>query len=187
MVRRGVLRFVLIACSIVPWTGVLAQEEPAGMPPMGAPAEMKGLEQYNGVWNVEFKYRMDPNSEDWSTTHALATFKMVLDGCAQLQEFSGEIMGMKFVGHGWTCYDRDTKQWQNSWSDNFGAKISLYTGEMTEDGLVFSGVDKMQGMDVYSRTTMTPVEGDSFEWTMETSMDGETYMASGMAVYTRRP
>jgi hypothetical protein len=42
-------------------------------------------------------------------------------------------------------------------------------------------------MDVYSRTTTTPVADGKFEWTMETSMDGENYMVSGMAVYTRKP
>jgi hypothetical protein len=190
MSRRGILLFVTVSCLTAPWTGALAQEgsgdPPPGMPPMGAPAELKALEQYNGVWDVEFKFRMDPASEDWSTTHALATYKMVLDGSAQLQDFSGEMMGMKFTGMGWYCYDRDTKTWQNSWVDNFGAKISLYEGEMTEDGIVFSGMDKMQGMDVYSRTTTTPVVDGKFEWTMETSMDGENYMVSGMAVYTRR-
>jgi hypothetical protein len=190
MVRRGIPLFILAACLAAPWTGAGAQEEgtepPPGMPPMGAPPQMKTLEQYNGVWNVEFKFRMDPSSEDWSTTHALATCKMILDGVAQLQEFSGEMMGMKFTGRGWTCYDRDTKKWQNSWVDNFGAKVSLYEGEMTDKGLVFSGMDKMQGMDVYSRTTTTPVTDDTFTWTMETSMDGENYTVSGTAVYTRR-
>lgn len=187
MIRLGVL-LPFVACLLVPGTGALAQEEgdAAAMPPMGAPPEMKALEQYNGAWDVEFKFRMDPASEDWTTTHALVTFKMILDGCVQLQEYNGEMMGMKFAGRGWYCYDRDSKAWQSTWADNFGAKISLYQGEMTEDGIIFSGMDKMQGMDVYSRTTTTPVKDDTFAWTMETSMDGENYSVSGMAVYTRR-
>lgn len=188
MSRRGLLFSVLFALILVLPATVPAQEAGApGTPVMGPPPQMKEIAGMAGVWTVAFDYKLDPMAEEWTSTQALATIKNVLDGAAQQMDYSGEIMGTKFNGIGFTTYDRETAMWQNSWVDNLTGRISLYTGEMKDEKLVFNGMELSQGMSFHARQTVFNITEDRFEYLMEMSMDGETYLPTGRAVYTRRP
>jgi hypothetical protein len=179
------LTVCLMGALTVPMIG-LAQEEEQEMPPMGPPEEMKQIASMAGVYDVEFKFRMDPN-QDWTTTKVLATIKMVLDGAAQQMDWQGEMMGMKFSGLGLTAYNRETKKWQNTWVDNMSGQISISEGDLVDGKMVLSGVDMMQGMKVHSRHTWYNMTDKGFEWSMEMSMDGgENFVTSGTATYTKR-
>jgi len=166
---------------------VAMQEKAAQeMPPMGPPPEMKQIAAMEGVYDVVFKYKMDP-SQNWVTTNGLCTIKNVLGGAAQQMTWQGEMLGMNFEGRGMTCYDRESKMWQNIWVDNMAARISYYTGTMQDGNFVFEGEDVMEGKPVHARNTTTHITDKGFESKMEISMDGgQTYMTWATSVYTKR-
>jgi hypothetical protein len=166
----------------------LAQDKEAApaTPPMGAPPEMKMVTGMEGVYDVEFKYKMDPGATEWTTAPATVTITNILDGAAQRMEWKGDMLGMPFHGIGFLCYDRQTKRWQNTWIDNMAARLSYYEGTMVNGTMVLEGIDMMEGQKVHSRNTTSNITDSGFEWKMEMSMDGESYATWATAVYTKR-
>jgi len=161
----------------------MAQQQ---MPPMGPPEEMKQLASMEGVYDVAFKYRMDP-TQAWMTTNGLATIKNILDGAAQEMVWQGDVMGMNFKGRGLVCYDRETQKWQTTWIDNMAGRISYYTGTMTDGKMVMEGEDVMEGQKVLARNTTYNMTDHGFESKMEYSHDGgKTYTTWATEVYTKR-
>jgi hypothetical protein len=158
----------------------------AGMPPMGPPEELKQVEVMNGEYDVKFFYKMDPMNEEWTETRATAVLRTVAGGGAQQMPFDGEMMGMPFSGMGLTTYDRETKQWQMTWVDSMGARISMYTGDFKDGKMVVTGKDLGQGMTYHSRLTTYNITDKGFEWKYEMSMDGTNYMDTAKATYTKK-
>jgi hypothetical protein len=168
---------------------VVADESPMGemeMPPMGAPEEMNEVAWLEGTWDVVMQSRWDP-SEDWTESKGVSTYAYAMDKCVMDFTFKGEAMGMPFKGRGSMCYDRETKQWQNTWIDNMSAKISLYTGTLDGDKMVMTGEDLWMGQKYLARMTTTRESDEAFTWIMENSMDnGENWFESGKATYTKQ-
>ncbi len=156
-----------------------------GMPPMGPPVEMKEIEVLNGKYKVNFFYKMNPMTEEWTETEATAVVSMVVGGGAQQMKFEGEMMGMPFSGIGLTSYDRETKKWQMNWVDSMGARISIYTGDFKDGKMVVTGTDLGQGMTYHSRLTTYNINDKGFDWKYEMSMDGKTYMDTAKATYRK--
>lgn len=160
----------------------------AEMPPMGPPEEMKIVEAMNGEYDVKFFYKMDPTSEEWVETAATATLSSVVAGGAQKMEFEGNMMGMPFQGVGLTSYDRYTQQWQMTWVDSMGARISMYTGSFDDGKMVVTGEDMgPDGATYKARLTTYNITDDGYDWLYELSMDGgATYIKGAKATYTRK-
>jgi hypothetical protein len=177
---------LVIGASLI--TGVSAQEgmEDAGqpMPEMGPPQQIKDMAFMIGDWTYKGRMRMSPDAE-WIEHEAKVVYSYVAGGAALQMEYTGEMLGMEMKGLGLTTYDRETGEWQDIWVDNFGARISLYTGKDEGDKRVASGKDLMEGQVIYTRVTsydITPVE---FKWTMENSTDGKNWYISMEGVYTK--
>ena len=117
---------------------------------------------------------------------ASATFKMIVGGAALQMDYSGDFEGMPFVGIGINTFDREENQWQQVWFDNFGARISLYTGQKVDGKYVYEGEDKYEGQTMHGRITISDITDDSFEWAMDQSMDGENWWTGITATYTRK-
>jgi len=180
--KRGICLVVLGCVALLTAAPALAQE---GMPPMGAPEEMKLITKMDGQYDVAFKFRMDPTAE-YQESQANCTISTILDGSCQQMEFSGAMMGMPFQGIGWTTYSRGLGKWQTTWVDNMGASISYYLGEMMDGKMVFEGEETApDGSKWHSRNTTFNITDDSFDWKMEMSTDGEEYFTTAMATYTR--
>ena len=179
------LKIVLaaFALSLVAVSPSISQD---GMPPMGAPEEMKQLEPMNGEYKVKFFYKMDPTSDAWSESEATAKMSMVLGGGAQQLIYDGSMMGMPFAGIGTMSYDRENQHWQNTWVDSMGARISMYTGQFKDGKIVLKGEDKSQGMTYKARLTTYNITDKGFDWKYEMSMDGTNYMEVAKATYTKK-
>lgn len=166
-----------------------AAGQPAGqMPPMGPPAEMKGLAGMVGTWNYTMKMKMDPSSDQFQEMKMTCKMAYILDGAALTQEHeSVDLMnGMKFKGIGIQTYDRELKQWQMTWTDNMSGRTGIYTGQITGDSAVFTGEDLMMGQKFLSRITMSKMTPTSFDWKMEMSMDqGKTWMVSATSSFAK--
>ena len=164
-------------------------EEPQSapsVPQVGAPPEMKQIAMLEGTWDLAIQLRMDPKAP-WTETKAVSVNKLILDGCAMEQTFTGEMLGMPFAGINFTCYSRGLGKWQNSWIDNLAGAISLYEGDFVNGKLIVAGVDKMPGMTVLSRSTTFNITPKRYDWLMENSFDnGATWIETMKAVYTKR-
>jgi hypothetical protein len=165
-----------------------AGQPPAGMPPMGPPPEMKELAPLVGDWTCTMKMKMDPSSDQWMDTKMTCKWAYVLDGAAITMETVSldPMMGMTFKGFGIETYDREKKQWQMTWTDNMGARTSMYTGTRTAAGMTMTGEETMGGMTSLSRISTSNMTATSYDWKMEMSLDqGKTWMAVGTATYTK--
>ena len=164
-------------------------EEPQPVPPVpqvGAPPEMKQIAMVEGPGDLTIQMRMDPKAP-WTETKAVSVNKLILDGCAMEQSYSGELLGLPFSGVNLTCYSRALGKWQNSWIDNLAGAISLYEGDFVDGKLTVAGVDKMPGMTVLSRSTTYNITPKQYEWLMENSFDnGTTWLETMKAVFTKR-
>lgn len=121
---------------------------------------------------------------------AVATYSYICDGAALQCVYAGDPMmpGMPaFSGMMLQAYDRETKMWQATWVDNMAGRISIYTGPSGGETIVLTGEDKMGGQTWLSRMTILNQTPTSYDWKMESSMDGgTTWVTSGTATYTKR-
>lgn len=185
--------FLVIGVLTVTTALAVAQDntksEPQGMPPMGPPDEMKECTNLVGTWDVDMKMHMsmDPKDTTWMTTKGVATYKYILGGAALEMGYEGDMMGQKFSGGGWQCYDRETKQWQMTWIDNMSARVTMYTGTKDKSGFSVTGEDRMMGQAYLSRISTTNDSPSAFDWKGEYSMDGgKTWMVWATAKYVKR-
>ena len=161
-----------------------AEEE---MPPMGPPPEMQEVNGLVGNWDVVMKSKWDPNDTAWTETKGVCEYKLIAGGAALMMDYKGEMMGMPFLGISVQCFDRETGKWQSIWTDNVGARISVYEGVKEGDKLVMIGEELWQGQKALGRLTTYNHTDDSFDWLMESSYDnGETFVVTATARYTRR-
>ena len=183
MRRWLVMCTALVFAAVNSPEGARAQAE--GMPQMGAPEEMKALVGMDGTYDVSVKFKMAPDAP-WSESVGKATVEQVLEGCAQKMTFEGTMMGMPMHGISYLVYNRETKEWQTTWIDNFMASMSYYTGKMENGALTVSGIDHMMGMKFHTRATSYDMTENSWKWKMEQSVDGgATYADMMMMEYTR--
>ncbi len=154
---------------------------------MGPPAEMKQVEYLIGTWDYSWKMKVNPADTIWVESIGTEKYESVYGGAALQFTNSQVMMGMPFVAGGLMCYDRETKKWQMTWTDNFSARISLYTGTRTADGSVFEGTETMNGVATLYRMTVSKLTPTGFDWTGEMSSDnGKTWVVWGLAKYTKR-
>jgi hypothetical protein len=114
-----------------------------------------------GEWNHTIKMWMDPAAPPTEST-GTSTGEMILDGRYLAEEYSGNMMGMPFKGHGLTGYDNAKKKYFNAWIDNMGTGLMTGWGDYDETGkkLTFTGefVDPMTGENKPYRGVMTWVD-----------------------------
>jgi hypothetical protein len=172
----GPIWFVLAGVSVRPSCALAAD---AALPP-----QMQLLAEQEGEWSVAFQV-LDAE-EHWQTSKCTAKMRMVLGGRAQAMDFEGTLNGMKYLGTGLTCFDRETGVWQSSWADNQGARITLYQGAWKDKNFILEGIDWAQGQQIHSRITSSNLGPKHFDWTMDISTDGRSYRTIARAKYDKR-
>ncbi len=183
---------MICAIAVLALGGVVVAQQEAPqdqqMPPMGPPEEMKKCAALVGNWNAAMQMRMGPDAP-WEEFPGTSRYELALDGGALMMHHEATFAGMPmpFHGLGIQTWDRETKQWQMVWIDNMACRTTLYTGPAEKDGkTVVTGEEMWNGMKMISRITTYNEKPDSFDWLMETSMDGgQTWFESGKATYTR--
>lgn len=179
---------VLVAALCIAMSAFAAAEEKneAAMPEIGAPKEIKDMAWLVGTWDVVMKSKWDPAATEWAEDKGTATYSYGADGSAILMNYESTAMGMPFKGFMLQTYNRETKLWQSAWTDNFGARIALYTGTKANGKTVLTGEDISQGQKMTTRMTTFNETPAKFEWSMETSMDGgKNFFTVATAVYTK--
>lgn len=187
MKRTAILAALVLCGAMAVWAADPAQTEaPAGMPPMGAPAEMKQAANLVGEFTVAMKYNMGDTTQ-WMESSGTLSNVLILDGSAIEGVFNSTFMGMPMNGKGITCYHREKKKWQMTWVDNMGAALSFYEGDFKDGKLVVQGEDVMQGQTYLTRITYSNITPQKHDWLLEMSADGgKTFVPGLRAVYTRK-
>ena len=170
--------------------GLAAQDEPpteGEMPPMGPPPEMQELNELVGTWDVVMKSKWDPEDTAWTESKGVCEFILIAGGAALMMDYRGEMMGAPFLGVSVQCFDRETGKWQSVWTDNVGARITLYEGYQEGEKMVMTGEELWQGQKSIGRLTTYNHTENSFDWMMESSYDnGQTFVVIATAKYTKR-
>ena len=159
--------------------------EPDPMAEMGPPEEMAMCQPMVGTWHYTGGYKMGPEQAEFTPLSGTAVISYVCGGAALQMKWVSEFMGVTMYGMSLSAYDRETKQWQEIWIDNFAGRISNYTGDFKDGKKIVTGKDIMQGKEFYSRMISSDFENSSFSWTSETSLDGNDWYVSMQGVYKR--
>jgi hypothetical protein len=156
------------------------------MPPMGPPEELKTVAFLQGDWDVDVQVRMTPDGE-WQNSKGSASITLVLDGCAQRQEFEGTMMGMPFKGEETLTYNRETKQFESFWMDSMSAHMAVSKGGWQGDKFVMTGKDMMMGQQYMMRNSFTKGDPNEVQWDMDMSTDnGKTWFTTMKMTYKKK-
>lgn len=117
-----------------------------------------------GTWTVASKMWMGGPDAPAEESTASATFKMVLGGRYQMQEFSGATSGMPFEGLALVGFDNATKEFTSVWVDSMGTGTFVSKGKRGEDGVITLTGDMVDptGNAMKTRTLLTKKGADSF-------------------------
>jgi len=146
----------------------LAQTAPP-TPPPGAPpkpcsaAEYRQFDFWLGEWNV-----FNPDGKPAGQSR----IEQISGGCAILENWSSG--GGAFTGKSLNIYDRNDKQWHQSWVDSSGGRLEL-TGSFADRKMVLEGVALNQpkpGDKTIQRITWTANPDTSVRQLWESSVDG---------------
>jgi hypothetical protein len=188
--RLAVTALILIVLSAASLPAV-AQDtkstEPQTMPQMGPPEEMKQVAFLVGTWDFTMKMKMNPADTFWMETKGTTKNELVFGGVALMSTIEELMMGAPFVAGSLMCYDRETKKWQMTWTDNLAPSITIYTGTRTETGSIFFGEASMEGKTHLYRMTTSNQTPTSYDFKGEMSMDGgKTWVVWATAKYAKR-
>lgn len=179
----------IVALGLLVVSAIMADEPMTEGQPMietGPPQEIQAAASIVGTWKYAGDMRMQPGDTVWMHHEATVEFSLVSGGAAIQMVYTGEIMdGIEMHGLSLTTYDREMKQWQEIWTDNYAARMSMYTGHIVDGKRIMTGTDIMGGMKFHTRTTSFNITDDAFDWTMEHSEDGENWWVSMKGHYTR--
>jgi hypothetical protein len=153
----------------------------------GAPHRL--LAGMAGSWNVKGSCVMETGKPPVEHT-GVSEQRMILDGRFLQQEFSGEMMGSRFSGIGFTGYDNHTGKYVSTWMDSMGTGIYYFEGTAGTDGRTITQTcdydDPVQGP-VKWRSVTKVVDSDTLGFEMYiTGKSGREEKMAEMT-YTRKP
>jgi len=103
----------------------------------------KKLEAFVGSWDVETKiWTAGPNSVP-IVSKGTAEYRMILGGRFLQQDFTGDMMGKKITGMGYTGYDNFKKKVVGIWIDDMGTCISTMEGSIDREGRTLTCYGRM--------------------------------------------
>lgn len=119
----------------------LAAQEPE-MPTPGPQHEK--LAAMAGVWDAKIE-TLGPTG--WMTTKGVSNKKVMTGGFWLVDDFTGEVMGSKYVGHGLNGYDPMKGKYVATWTDSMSPSLTVMEGSYDDSGKVLTMTGKSVGMD----------------------------------------
>ncbi|MFO1050639.1 MAG: DUF1579 domain-containing protein [Planctomycetota bacterium] len=142
----------------------LAAQDTPEMPKPGK--EHQKLQASVGTWDAV----MEMTGEDGKpmTSKGVSVRHMAAGGFFLIDDFEGEMMGMKFVGHGLTGYDPLKGKYVGTWIDSMSPNLGVSEGGFDKEGKVLTMTMTGPGMDGKPVTmrmvsTMTDANTEVFE------------------------
>lgn len=135
-----VLYVVAIGCMITQFC--LMQNNAAAQVPTAGP-EHEILKNDVGEWDVEITNYASGSPEVTSGTES----NRMLGDFWLISNFEGQMMGLKFKGHGSTGYDATVKKYVGTWVDSLSPGMMHMKGEYDKETKTMTLVGMAPGMD----------------------------------------
>lgn len=172
--RRFVCTTLILATVALAVNAIAGDEKkPGAMDPAAQQAMMQAMmpgpqhemmKKLAGNFDYTIKMWMDPTSPAQEST-GKRTAELVLGGRYLQEKFTGQFMGMEFVGMGTMGYDNLAKEYVSTWIDNMGTGIMVSHGQCDSKGTwTMSGesMDPMTGKKVTMRSVWKTVDDNNF-------------------------
>jgi hypothetical protein len=156
-----------------------AEEKPAPAGP--TPEEMAAWEKAmtpgephkkmaarEGTWDTSSKFWMAPGAPP-TESKGTAKFRMIFGGRYQVQEYTGDMMGMPFEGMSIGGYDNVKQQYFSTWIDSMGTGAMNSQGTADEKGVITERglmADPATGKDCKMRMVLTEKDKDTMFFEM---------------------
>lgn len=156
---------------------------------LGTPGEAhKLLTKMEGRWETLTKSWMEPGQPP-DVSAGFCEQKMILNGRFLQQECTGEMMGSKFNGIGFTGYDNHTRKFVSTWMDSMGTGLYYFEGPANPDGKSFTQRcrydDPVKGPMEW-RSTCTLVDDNKISFEMYGTVLGGVEEKMMEMTYTRK-
>lgn len=167
------------------------EEEMAAWQNYMVPSEAhKAMAMDNGIWDTKNTMWMSPDPNVAPVvSKGTSTNTMILGGRYQQSTFEGNFNGMPMNGLSTLAYDNQTKEYINTWIDNFGTGMMILKGKMSDDKktINFKGemVDPMTGKVLDITETFTFIDADTHKMEMYMDMGGQNFKMMEI-IFTRR-
>ena len=125
-----------VALGIVMTAGFAAAQD-AGPPAVKPGAELKMLERMVGTWDAVTTMHGMPPSKGVETNR-------LMGGLWVVSEFTGDMGGQKFEGHGLYGYDPDKKKYVGVWVDSQTTSVTISEGGLSADGKTLTLTGEMK-------------------------------------------
>lgn len=150
-----------LVCNLSSVAGDKKDDKPGGFPEIPKPGpEHKQLAKLTGTFKVKAKMFDGKGGVAESTGTMKRT--MILDGRYLKEDFTGELLGMKFKGMGMVGYDVQKKKYVAIWVDNVSTGIASSEGVFDESTktLTSRGEETMKGKNVKTKDVLIIVSPD---------------------------
>jgi uncharacterized protein DUF1579 len=114
-----------------------------------------------------------PSPEGWKEAPGTLTVSRTLDGLVFLESFEGLYHGGTLKGLGLRAFNRQTREWEHTWTDSLEpAHFHVWQGAFA-DGRIDLFAEWIEGgQPVRSRLTWSRITADSAHWESARSNDG---------------
>jgi hypothetical protein len=124
-----------------------------------------------GKWDAVCRV---PSKGGWVEAPGTMTASRILDGLVSLELFEGIYHGGPLKGLGLRAFNRETREWEHTWTDNLEpGHFHVWKGAFGEGKIdLFAQWDDEGGKPVRSRLTWSDITEDSAHWESARSSDG---------------
>lgn len=145
--------------------------------PKPAP-ELNKLEPLIGEWESIDKHYPMPWAPQGGKGQSKTNFFKALDGYCYLSDVSSETPFGIIKGHGIWFYDSAVNKYKIQWYDNFANHLQGKGDFINDDLLVFELRYCMGNTDIVERHTIKNIAKDSYDFIIETLLDGAFKLTS---------
>jgi hypothetical protein len=134
---------------------------------MDAEREFDFLE---GRWDAVCRV---PSRDGWQEGPGTLTASRTLDGLVSLELFEGTYQGGSLKGIGLRAFNRETREWEHTWTDTLlPGHFHVWKGVFRDGKIDLFAEWNDEGKAVRSRLTWSEIKAHSAHWESSRSYDG---------------
>lgn len=149
--------------------------------------EARRFDFLEGEWNAICRFPLPDGS--WGEGAGWLRASKVLDGCVSLEFFEGPYRGTMIKGLGLRAFNRQTSQWEHTWTDTSSpGGFLVWRGRFEGDDIdLYSECQDETGHRTLSRLTWSRIEDRSAHWESHRSLDGgKTWIRHWVIDFTQK-
>jgi len=124
-----------------------------------------------GQWDATCRV---PHDRGWDEAPGTLTATRILDGLLSFEVFEGIYHGGPIRGVGLRAFNRESGEWEHTWTDNLEpGHFHVWRGRFADGKIdLFAEWIDEGGVSVRSRLTWSAITADSAHWESARSIDG---------------